>query len=814
MSHIPESAAAAQARHYREADPAFAHWAEGYGLIRHTVATQLQVHALGKSLCAQSLQTDTAEVFHLLAAADRVASMASWLVGHLSYARHVRLDGSALQPADFKEDPQGHTGGSLNMVPAYVAYMAANALGHVTRGWLMGQGHCVAAIEAVNALLDNQGPEQAARYSWTDAGLTRLTQDFYGYRVRADGHAEAPLGSHVGAFTAGGVIEGGYLGFAELLYPHMALPGESLVAFLSDGALEEQRGADWAARWWRAQDCGLVVPVLIANGRRIEQRSTLQQMGGVDCFEAQLRLDGFAPQRIDGTDVAAFVCAIFAAEAELEQAGREALSGRKKYPVAMPYVIAEAPKGFGFPHAGSNAAHGTPLPGNPFHDAAARAEFNAAVRALWVAPEVLAAARQRLMNHVSGPRRHERNHAMARRQPLSPQLPTPLWEKSGSLFSAMKALDGWLDTLFRVNPALRVRVGNPDELHSNGLDRVLASLCHRSSDPEPGNHEAINGAIITALNEEAVVCAALGNKGGLNLVVSYEAFAVKMLGALRQDIIFAQHAIAAGSTPGWISMPLLASSHTWENGKNEQSHQDPTLSEALLAEMSHVARVLFPPDANAAMAALASVYASRGVIAELVVSKQPLPVCVNAAQALQLTEQGALVLQAAAGAVVELVAIGAYQLREAIKACARLTERGVAVRLICMQEPARFREPRDRHEAAVIATAAQRHAIFSETAKTRVFLVHTRAEIMSGVLRPLDLGPAHCRFLGYRNRGGTLDAYGMLYANACTWAHAVAAVAQLQQRSPADFLTEAEWLAVCGEGDPYVLIPAPHTPSA
>lgn len=63
----------------------------------------------------------------------------------------------------------------------------------------------------------------------------------------------APLGSHVNPYTAGGIIEGGYLGFAELQYAHMPLPGESLVAFLSDGAAEEQRGSDWIPRWWRAK---------------------------------------------------------------------------------------------------------------------------------------------------------------------------------------------------------------------------------------------------------------------------------------------------------------------------------------------------------------------------------------------------------------------------------------------------------------------------------------------------------------------------------------------------------------------------------
>src|SRR3546814_20605978 len=50
----------------------------------------------------------------------------------------------------------------------------------------------------------------------------------------------------------------------------MPLPGESLVAFLSDGAFEEQRGSDWTPRWWRAEDSGFAIPVMILNGRRNE----------------------------------------------------------------------------------------------------------------------------------------------------------------------------------------------------------------------------------------------------------------------------------------------------------------------------------------------------------------------------------------------------------------------------------------------------------------------------------------------------------------------------------------------------------------
>src|SRR5690606_35605618 len=98
--------------------------------------------------------------------------------------------------ADFKESPQGHTGGSLNMVPAYVGYMLANALTGSTRSWLMGQGHCVAAIEAVNALLGNLSAEQRLRYGLSDAGLSQLAQDFYSYAIDAHGMPAVPLGSH------------------------------------------------------------------------------------------------------------------------------------------------------------------------------------------------------------------------------------------------------------------------------------------------------------------------------------------------------------------------------------------------------------------------------------------------------------------------------------------------------------------------------------------------------------------------------------------------------------------------------------------
>jgi len=236
----------------------------------------------------------------------------------------------------------------------------------------MGQGHCVAAIEAVNALTGDVSAAQAGRYDATEAGLSRLSADFYSYAIGADGRSAVPLGSHAGPNTAGAVSEGGYLGFAELQYVHMPLPGESLVAFLSDGAFEEQRGSDWSPRWWRAEDSGLPIPVMILNGRRIEERTQIAQEGGADWLAAHLQLSGFDPFVIDGRDPSAMAWAILDAEARLE---RFVADPARRYPAPLPYVIAQTLKGFGFPGAGTNLAHNLPLEGNPHSDPAARGPY-------------------------------------------------------------------------------------------------------------------------------------------------------------------------------------------------------------------------------------------------------------------------------------------------------------------------------------------------------------------------------------------------------------------------------------------------------
>ena len=422
---------------------------------------------------------------------------------------------------------------------------------------------------------------------------------------------------------------------------------------------------------------------------------------------------------------------------------------------------------------------------------------------MWLAPELVQQAVTSFSLHAAQRRPKEADHALATRHVPLPQLPEPAWKSpGGTALSPMDAVDSYFVELVRANPDLRPRVGNPDELQSNHMGETLKALKHRVNRPEPGVPEAIDGCVISALNEEAVIGAALGNKGGINLAVTYEAFAVKMLGALRQEIIFSRHQKEVGRSPGWLSVPLIVTSHTWENGKNELSHQDPTIGEALLGEMSDVSRVLFPADANTAVEALPNVYSGRGQIACLVIPKRAVADVFSGDRARSLVSNGAaLVAGDVSRATVQIVAIGAYQLQEALRAHHRLDARGCPACVSYVFEPGRFREAHDVFEEEIVVREGALRTLFPK-GLPRVFATHTRPEPMAGVLRRLDTSQERSRFAGFINRGGTLDVAGMLFSNRSTWAHLVQACSELLGRQSEGLLDQAELAALSGNGDP------------
>ena len=514
---------------------------------------------------------------------------------------------------------------------------------------------------------------------------------------------------------------------------------------------------------------------MIANGRRIDQRSTMYQQGGLTWFYEHLEQNDFHPIAIDGRDPAAFIWGIFESEARLQACSAHIRAGKMCYPVKLPYLIAETEKGYGFYGAGTNAAHGTSLPGNPRSDAAARQLFNEHAARLFLPRTELTSAIEKITQHKADNRVPEKYHALGQRDVVL-KLPTasPQCEK-GQALSPMAAVDKRLCEWHLANPDVRVRIGNPDELRSNRMGKTLDLLKHRVLKPEDGVAESIHGSVITALNEEAVVSAALANKGGMNLVVSYEAFAMKMIGALRQEIIFARHQKELNRHPRWLSLPVIATSHLWENGKNEQSHQDSAFGEVLLGEMSDMARVVYPADASTAVACLDACYQSQGQVWAMTIPKQEIVVSFSYEQAQQLVENGALTLEEDDKVDVQLVAVGAYQLQVCREVGQRLREKGIGCRITYLLEPGRFRIPRDRHEQPFVCSSSQQTKLFDDEIRLRIFVSHMRPEILLGTCRPLDLGNDRCLAFGYRNRGGTLDTLGLLEANQCSARFIVAA---------------------------------------
>jgi phosphoketolase len=224
-----------------------------------------------------------------------------------------------------------------------------------------------------------------------------------------------------------------------------------------------------------------------------------------------------------------------------------------------------------------------------------------------------------------------------------------------------------------------------------------------------------------------------------------------------------------------------------------------------MQEMSDAAPVYFPFDANTAVECLSHIYKTRGKIATVIVPKNKIHTETNKHEAELAIREGAMVLSHDTNPQIQLLAIGAYQLQEAQRAAERLRENGIRCSVVAIVEPGRFRSGRDKIEASYSHATQDSNKLIPYCPR-RIFVCHTHAEVMTGVLRNLDSGSEHTRFMGYRNRGGTLDVFGMLYANKQSWAHILnEAVEVLTDVSIETILKTEEIAALLGETNPEVL---------
>ena len=141
-----------------------------------------------------------------------------------------------------------------------------------------------------------------------------------------------------------------------------------------------------------------------------------------------------------------------------------------------PTRLPRHPRASASPGAGTNAAHNLPLGANPRTDDAARRQFNAGARALWVAARPSSPPPRALQcRHESQDRPRERDHPLA-----APAGRCTALARQRSWHAARSAeCRPWMQStdvsreIVIANPQLRPRVGNPDELRSNRMERTL-----------------------------------------------------------------------------------------------------------------------------------------------------------------------------------------------------------------------------------------------------------------------------------------------------------------------------------------------------
>jgi phosphoketolase len=230
------------------------------------------------------------------------------------------------------------------------------------------------------------------------------------------------------------------------------------------------------------------------------------------------------------------------------------------------------------------------------------------------------------------------------------------------------------------------------------------------------------------------------------------------------------------------------------------------MAEAMLAEPSHVSRVVFPPDANTAAVVIREVYGTRGQLWTLVVPKTAvIPDLFTPDEAHALVRDGATRLDWASfrpeRARLILTAVGAYQLVQVLRASERLAAREVEHAVVAMLEPGRFRAPRDSRERGHAAPPEVVERCYPAGVPARIFLTHTRPESVLGALGPLHTGPRTVG-LGFVNHGGTLSIEGLLFVNRASWAHVLAAAARVLDLPRERLLDPAECAALDGLTSP------------
>jgi len=101
-----------------------------------------------------------------------------------------------------------------------------------------------------------------------------------------------------------------------------------------------------------------------------------------------------------------------------------------------------------------------------------------------------------------------------------------------------------------------------------------------------------------------------------------------------------------------------------------------------------------------------------------------------------------------------------------------------------------------------MAPAQLQTEFYPSSVSARIFVTHTRPEVLLGILQPLQTGFGQTGGLGFINQGGTLNVPGMLFVNRCNWGHILMEVARILGMLEKQLLTPEELAALGGKASP------------
>lgn len=492
------------------------------------------------------------------------------------YLRDNPLLARPLQPADIKPRPTGHwgVGPPVNRLLAALGPLQAAVPNNHEMHVLHGAGHAGPSALA-HAYLTGRLGHIHPEFRLSAAGLHQLISSF----PRPD------IGGEITPLIPGHLHTGGQLGPALAIGQGTVLdaPHRLTVVLIGDGECET---GTTAAAWLAARALagtgthGTVLPVVLLNGQRMSGPSILSTLSRAE-LTAYFTGLGHRPVYADGHDTA-----------DLRRAVADALDAARPLGTIGPssVLVLTLAKGYGAPdHVGGKPLANTPaVHKSPLRNPAGVPEEFAAL-ADWLASY----QPSELISPEGRPRPHLRP-ALARPRSEPPRLQAP----RGCIAASAQVADRNSQLTFAeaIPAVLRAqaartpfRVFSPDELASNRVDLT-------------DDDGRLVPWVAEVLNEELCHAWAQGytETGRHALVLTYESFAPLATSLIQQQLKHRSVRRHAELAP-LPSIVYLLTSLGWQN---TLTHQNPSLTSALLASADPTVHVLTPADPARTAAAL------------------------------------------------------------------------------------------------------------------------------------------------------------------------------------------------------------------